>query len=79
MAFGVTPKQYITADRLTRARRSLRLAEPSAQVSQIANDWGFSHLGRFARIYKQQFGELPSTTLRRTDATSRSQTPVHRQ
>ena len=62
--FGLTPKEYITVDRLTRVRRALKSADPSAQVSQIANDWGFSHLGRFAQIYRRQFGELPSETLR---------------
>ncbi|HYQ50001.1 MAG TPA: AraC family transcriptional regulator, partial [Pseudomonas sp.] len=30
----------------------------------LAMDYGFLHLGRFAEIYRQQFGLLPSETFR---------------
>jgi hypothetical protein len=36
-------------------------------VSAVANRWGFTHLGRFAGIYRAMYGAPPSQTLR--DAT----------
>ena len=35
-------------------------------ISDAAARWGFIHLGHFANAYKAQFGELPSTTARRS-------------
>jgi transcriptional regulator GlxA family with amidase domain len=32
-------------------------------VTRVAMDCGFFHLGRFARDYRQAFGESPSVTL----------------
>jgi len=37
-------------------------------VTQVALDYGFVHLGRFSESYKSAFGELPSETLRRQKA-----------
>ena len=39
------------------------------RVTDLAMKWGFTHLGRFSRAYKEFFGELPSTqkTLRRSE------------
>ena len=62
---GHGPKDSILACRLSGARAELRLAEASASVADIANAWGFWHLGDFARIYRREFGELPSESLRR--------------
>ncbi len=61
-----TPSSFIRNRRLERARADLADAPPGsgATVSQIANRWGFSHLGRFANTYHQRFGEPPSQTLR---------------
>ena len=64
--FGVAPKQYLQAVRLDGVRKHLRRDEPDVTVSNIANNWGFWHMGQFAADYKRQFGELPSETLRRT-------------
>ena len=61
--FGVTPKQYIVAARMAGVRRSLVAAPRGTKVTDVANDWGFWHLGRFAADYKRMFGELPSDTL----------------
>ena len=33
------------------------------KILNIANDWGFWHMGQFAADYKSLFGELPSETL----------------
>jgi AraC family transcriptional regulator, ethanolamine operon transcriptional activator len=32
-------------------------------IGDIANTWGFWHMGQFAADYRRQFGELPSETL----------------
>ncbi|WP_016853805.1 helix-turn-helix domain-containing protein [Halomonas smyrnensis] len=62
---GVSPIQFLRLTRLNRVRR--RLCEPEAEttVSQAAADWGFYHLGQFARDYRRLFGESPSATLSR--------------
>jgi AraC family ethanolamine operon transcriptional activator len=60
---GVSPKSYIQARSLSGARRELLAAAPDALVADIANRWGFWHLGQFAADYRRHFGELPSDTL----------------
>jgi len=35
-------------------------------VTDVANSWGFWHMGQFAADFRRQFGELPSETVRRT-------------
>lgn len=65
--FGVTPKEYMKTVRLHGAHRELRRADPSSvKVTQVATEWGFSHLGHFASDYRHLFGELPSATLKRS-------------
>jgi transcriptional regulator GlxA family with amidase domain len=62
---GTTPLEYLRRVRLDRAHRELQAADPSMDtVMAIAGRWGFSHAGRFSRIYKQTFGAPPSQTLR---------------
>jgi AraC-like DNA-binding protein len=34
-------------------------------VTDVAERWGFGHLGNFALHYRKRFGESPSQTLRR--------------
>ncbi len=63
----VAPLVYLRGVRLDRAREELLDAGGStAMVSEIAQRWGFAHLGRFAGYYAERFGEHPSTTLRRS-------------
>jgi AraC family ethanolamine operon transcriptional activator len=72
--FGVTPKAYLRALRLNHVRRDLLDAAPEAAIADVANHWGFWHMGQFAADYKRLFGELPSDTKSRTLAlTSGSQ------
>jgi AraC family ethanolamine operon transcriptional activator len=64
--FGVSPKSYLQAIRFNGVRRQLRNADPSAAtIADVANHWGFWHMGQFAADYRRLFGELPSETLRR--------------
>ncbi len=63
--YGMTPKAFLIAFRLNAVRRGLRAANSSSEgVADIANRWGFWHMGQFAADYRRQFGELPSRTLR---------------
>ncbi len=59
---GMSPMEYIRKVRLEQAHR--RLADPADDnsVSRIALDCGFTHLSRFARAYRDRYGELPSRT-----------------
>jgi AraC-like DNA-binding protein len=62
---GASPKRYLQDQRLQDARRALRNAVPhETTVTAVAADNGFLELGRFARAYREMFGESPSATLR---------------
>jgi AraC-like DNA-binding protein len=44
------------------------LRNPDARdftITQVAMNWGFSHLGRFSINYRAHFGQSPSATVRR--------------
>ena len=62
--FDLTPKQYLQTVRLQRVRRDLLRESPDRSISDIAASWGFWHMGQFAAVYRGQFGELPSETVR---------------
>jgi len=63
---GMGPKKYLTLRRMNLARRALSVADPSVTtVTDVATEYGFWQLGRFAQDYKRLFEESPSTTLRR--------------
>ena len=55
--------QYVLAYRLNQVRRKL-LREPPVRgkISDVANEFGFWHMGDFASHYRRFFGELPSET-----------------
>ena len=59
---GVSPKEYIHAQRLNGVRRQLRKGRGS--VTEVAGAYGFWHMGQLAADYRRLFGELPSETLR---------------
>jgi AraC-like DNA-binding protein len=56
---GVPPMAYLRRLRLTRAHDDLRSGR-AATVAEAAQNWGFSHLGRFAAAYRAKYGVLPS-------------------
>jgi AraC family ethanolamine operon transcriptional activator len=63
---GMTPMAYVKALRLYNVYRELwRKKTSDIRVSDVANAWGFWHMGQFAADYCKLFGELPSETLRR--------------
>ncbi len=64
--YEISPIAYLKQKRLEAAYRTLLAAEPlTISVAQVATQWRFFHLSRFARDYRQLFGELPSETLKR--------------
>lgn len=64
--FEVGPKTYLSNLRLNRVRTDLLAASNGERVVDIANRWGFWHMGQFAKDYRRMFGELPSGTLGRS-------------
>ena len=62
---GMSPKRSVIHAKLNEVRRALSDPRPSrATVTDIATEFGFFELGRFAGRYKAVFGETPSETLR---------------
>jgi len=60
-----TPKNFIRQKKLERVYATL--TDPSskmANVTAVALEYGFSHLGRFSESYKATFGMLPSESLK---------------
>ncbi len=63
---GVSPKAYIAAVQLNRARSELLEANArDSSIRHIASNHGFWHMGQFASDYRKMFGERPSDTLKR--------------
>jgi transcriptional regulator GlxA family with amidase domain len=73
---GMGPKRCLLAERLQGVRQALcDSTARSSTVTTIAAEFGFNELGRFAAIYRETFGEVPSETLRGS-SWNRSRTPV---
>jgi AraC-like DNA-binding protein len=61
--FGIAPYTYLRQVRLARAHADLsELDSADKKVSEVAARWGFHHLGRFAREYRNKYDEYPSET-----------------
>ena len=66
---NLSPTRYILARRLAATRQELIQSDPeSNEVTSIALDHGFSHLGCFSGEYWRYFGEKPSETLKQLTA-----------
>ena len=60
--FGISPKQYLSRIRLSRADALLRQGEFT--VSETAERCGFSDMKYFQRVYRAYFGITPGTVRR---------------
>ncbi|MGH3915495.1 MAG: AraC family transcriptional regulator [Pseudonocardiaceae bacterium] len=61
-----TPLGYLRRVRLDRAHRDLLAAAESGEqttVTDVALRWGFVHLSRFAQLYRDTYGHVPSELL----------------
>jgi AraC-like DNA-binding protein len=65
---NATPTQVLRKVRLEAARAALLAADAATSVTSAALGSGFFHLARFSAYYKNEFGEMPGQTLRRTRA-----------
>jgi AraC-like DNA-binding protein/tetratricopeptide (TPR) repeat protein len=73
---GKTPAELQREARMDRARRELLRAKPGVSVADVAASCGIRHLGRFAALYRQRFGETPSETHRRRGHTDGAQNGI---
>jgi AraC-like DNA-binding protein len=68
---GTSPMSYLRTARYEKVRQALCHAESEERITEIAAKWGFTHMSRFSVEYRSRFGEPPSQTLRRRQATIR--------
>jgi AraC-like DNA-binding protein len=74
---GISPMEHLRRARFARVRQALQRAETKENVTGIALNFGFNHMGRFSVEYRRRFGESPSQTLRqRRDTLPTDSTPL---
>jgi AraC-like DNA-binding protein len=61
---GCSPMQFLTQTRLNRIRQDLEQATRSVKITDVMMRYGFIQGGKFAKEYRQLFGENPSETLK---------------
>jgi AraC family ethanolamine operon transcriptional activator len=63
LILGIGPATYLRHYRLNEARRALvHGGHGGTTVTEVADRFGFHHLGRFSSQYHAMFGETPSVT-----------------
>jgi AraC-like DNA-binding protein len=64
--YGKSPMTYLRQARIAAARIELLESDPATtSIATLARRWGFSNAGRFSALYRDQYGESPSTTRNR--------------
>jgi AraC-like DNA-binding protein len=61
---GCSPMQFLTQTRLYRIRQDLEQSAISVKITDVMMRYGFIQGGKFAKEYRQLFGENPSETLK---------------
>ncbi|TCK26294.1 AraC family transcriptional regulator [Pseudonocardia endophytica] len=68
--FDQSPKQFLTRLRMERARADLEVGveagDAQLRIADVARRWGYPQANRFAAVYREHFGELPSATIARS-------------
>lgn len=60
-----TPKCFIRKKKLEQVHATLTdPTQPCPNVTAVALEYGFTHLGRFSELYKSTYGVLPSQSIR---------------
>lgn len=62
---GITPRDFLSEQRLNGLRQALLAAGPEETVTSLAAAWGYVNFGAMAGKYRARFGEPPSATLAR--------------
>jgi AraC family ethanolamine operon transcriptional activator len=62
--FGIGPKAHLQCHLLSAVRDQLLTRSGHSLTADIANSWGFWHMGQFAADYRKLFGELPYKSLK---------------
>jgi AraC-like DNA-binding protein len=66
-AYELGPMAYLRSLRLAHVRKNLAHPRSAAvSVTSVARRWCFTHMGQFSKDYRNQFGESPSETLKRS-------------
>jgi AraC-like DNA-binding protein len=63
---NTTPMKFLLDVRLREAHRCLSDPRCNHSITEVAFSCGFTQLGRFSKLYRQMFGELPSETTKIT-------------
>ena len=63
---GLSPMAYVRQQRLEQARADLLEFDGNLRIADVAQRWGFEHLGRFSVAYRKAYGESPSQTAYRS-------------
>ena len=62
--YGMSPNQWARCLALHRVRDRLQRTDAETYtIEGIAREFGFNHMGRFSRYFRELFGECPSQTL----------------
>ena len=74
---GYSPMRWLRRRRLERARADIVASDGRISITELANRYWFGHYGRFANMFSELHGEVPSVTLNRArEAAANGQLPA---
>jgi len=62
---GMSPQACLRVHRLECVKKDLGGAFGKVQVNEVAQKWGFTHMGRFSQEFRARYGMTPSQFLKR--------------